>query len=312
MISFGPVPSRRLGRSLGINNIPSKHCSYSCIYCQLGSTNKTYINRKSFYNPEDIFADVQEIVKDVRKKGINIDYITFVSSGEPTIDLNLGKTIDLLKLLGYKIAVISNSSLLWIEDVRNDLKKANWVSLKVDTPNEQLWRKINQPNKLLHFSSIKNGLKEYSINQNFVTETMILNKFNSSEKHAHELAQFIARLNPKTAYLSIPVRPPANENVKKPDEKTILKIFEIFSEYLPKVELLINFEDDSFIPINDIENEILKITSVHPLKEEYLESFLNKGNTDWKIVERMIKNKILKAISYEGNNYYLRSLKTNS
>jgi len=310
MISFGPVASRRLGRSLGINNIPSKHCSYSCIYCQLGETQNTYITRNEFYNPEDIFADVQEVVKNVRKKGISIDYITFFSSGEPTLDLNLGNTIDLLKLLGYKIAVISNSSLLWIEDVRNELKKANWVSLKIDSLSEPLWRKINQPNKLLHFSSIKSGLLEYSKNKNFVTETMVLDNINSTEKHAHELAEFIAELNPMTAYLSVPVRPPADESIKKPNEKTILKIFEIFSEFISKVELLINFEDNNFIPMDDIENEILKITSVHPLREDHLESFLDKGNTDWKIVQRMIKNKILKVVTYEGYNYYLRSLKS--
>jgi len=308
MVSFGPIPSRRLGTSLGVNNIPAKHCTYSCIYCQLGKTHKTYINRKSFYYPEDIFADVQEIIKNIRKRGINIDYITIVSSGEPTIDLNLGNTIDLLKLLGYKIAVISNSSLIWIEDVRNELKKADWISLKIDTQNEQLWRKINQPNKLLHFSSIKNGLQEYSKNQNFATETMILHNINSDEKHAHELAQFIAELNPNIAYLSIPIRPPANKEVLKPDEKLILNIFEIFSKYLPKVELLINNEENCFIPIDEVENEILKITSVHPIKEEFLESFLEKGNADWKIIDKMIKNKIIKMISYEGTNYYLRKI----
>jgi len=311
MISFGPVPSRRLGRSLGINNIPAKHCSYSCIYCQLGETYKTDINREAFYSPEDIFADVQGVIKNVRKKGINIDYITFVSSGEPTIDLNLGNTIDLLKLLGYKIAVISNSSFLWIEDVRSELKKADWISLKIDTPNEKLWKKINQPNKLLNFSSIQSGLHEYSKNQNFVTESMILNKFNSDEKHAHELAQFIGELNPNIAYLSIPFRPPANINVSKPNEKLILNIFEIFSKYIPKVELLINFEENNFSSLDDIENEILNITAVHPLKEEFLESFLNKGNADWKIIDKMIENKILKMITYQGNNFYIRTINSN-
>jgi wyosine [tRNA(Phe)-imidazoG37] synthetase (radical SAM superfamily) len=206
------------------------------------------------------------------------------------------------------IAVISNSSFIWIEDVKSEFKKADWVSLKIDTADEQLWRKINQPNKLLHFSSIINGLKEYSYNKNFVTETMILNNINSSEKHAHKLAQFTAELNPNIAYISVPIRPPANDNITKPDEKTILRIFEIFSEYLPKVELLINFEENSFIPINDIEKEILRITSVHPLKEEFLESFLDKGNTDWKIIERMLNNKILKKIIYDGNYYYIRAI----
>ena len=311
MMVFGPVPSRRLGRSLGINNIPAKHCSYSCIYCQLGNSNKTYIKRKPFYNPEDIFADVQEIIKKSIKKGINIDFITFVPSGEPTFDVNLGKSIDLLKLLGYKIAIISNSSLIWIDDVRNDIKKADWVSLKVDTVDEKIWRKINQPNKMLRFSSIINGLKTYSKNRNFVTESMIVNKVNSNENHIHELAEFIAKLNPDTAYISIPVRPPANKNVKKPDEIIINKIYQIFSHSIPKVELLIDFEENSFTPISDIENDILRITSVHPLKEDFLNTYLEKANSDWHIIERMIKNKILLKIPYDGYHYYLRSIKRN-
>jgi len=311
MISYGPVPSRRLGRSLGINNIPSKHCSYSCVYCQLGKAHKTFIERKRFYSPEDIFADVQDIIKNVRKNGTSIDYITFVSSGEPTLDLNLGNAIDLLKLLGYKVAVISNSSLIWIDDVRNELKKADWISLKIDTINEQIWKKMNQPNNMLHFSSIKNGLNEYSKNQNFVTETMILNEFNSDEKHAHELAQYIAELNPETAYLSIPVRPPAYDDVLKPDEEAILKIFEIFKKYIPNVEILMNFEDNNFLPLDNIESEILNIISVHPLKEEFLESILNKGNADWKIIDKMIENKILKMITYQGNNFYIRTINSN-
>ena len=101
MIAFGPVLSRRLGRSLGINNVPAKVCSYSCVYCQVGGTTKLARERNEYYKPEDIFGDVQELVVKLKQRGEKIDYFTFVPDGEPTLDINLGGTIDLLKLLNY-------------------------------------------------------------------------------------------------------------------------------------------------------------------------------------------------------------------
>ncbi|RKZ00434.1 MAG: radical SAM protein, partial [Candidatus Hydrothermota bacterium] len=117
MIAFGPVPSRRLGRSLGVNNIPVKICTYSCVYCQIGRTLKIQVDREEFYSPDEVFGEVKEKVEDIRKKGEALDYITFVPDGEPTLDLNLGKEILLVKSLGFKVAVITNSSLIDREDV---------------------------------------------------------------------------------------------------------------------------------------------------------------------------------------------------
>ncbi|MCM8757283.1 MAG: radical SAM protein, partial [Candidatus Omnitrophica bacterium] len=90
MMIFGPVPSRRLGASLGINNLPVKHCSYSCVYCQVGPTPLTEVERRTFYSPEEIYRQVQERVKNLQEKGEKIDYLSFVPDGEPTLDLNLG------------------------------------------------------------------------------------------------------------------------------------------------------------------------------------------------------------------------------
>ena len=112
MIAFGPVPSRRLGRSLGINNIPAKVCSYSCIYCQLGRTIKISVERRAFYNPEKVFENVRRKVEEAKIRGEKIDYLTFVPDGEPTLDLNLGVEMELLKGMGIPIAVLTNSSLL--------------------------------------------------------------------------------------------------------------------------------------------------------------------------------------------------------
>ena len=135
MIAFGPVPSRRLGRSLGINNIPPKTCSYSCVYCQLGRPTKMQIERLGFYPPQRIFREVLRRVDEAWQTGEAIDYLTFVSDGEPTLDIRLGEAIDRLRPLGKKIAVISNASLLWRTDVRNDLTGADWVSAY-----HRLWR----------------------------------------------------------------------------------------------------------------------------------------------------------------------------
>ena len=120
MISFGPVPSRRLGKSLGINNIISpKVCSYSCIYCQVGETRVLSIKRESFFEPSVIFEKVEQHIKKLRKENYP-DYLTFVSNGEPTLDKNLGVSIGLLKSLEIPIAVITNASLLFDETVRNE------------------------------------------------------------------------------------------------------------------------------------------------------------------------------------------------
>jgi len=160
-IVFGPVPSRRFGKSLGINNVPvPKKCSFSCVYCQIGKTEYYQTERKKFYEPEEIKKQVKEVIESL--KGKEIDYISFVPDGEPTLDINLGKEIEILKGFGIKIAVITNSSLIWRKDVRDDLKKADCVSIKVDALSEDIWRKINRPYKSLKLNEILEGIKIFS------------------------------------------------------------------------------------------------------------------------------------------------------
>ena len=145
--SFGPVPSRRLGKSLGINNIPAKVCTYSCVYCQVGRTTAMPLDRRLFYPPEEIFRDVQGRLAKAKEASETVDYLTFVPDGEPTLDINLGKAIMLLKSLDVPVGVITNGSLLWRDDVREALGKADWVSLKIDAVQEGIWRQINRPHK---------------------------------------------------------------------------------------------------------------------------------------------------------------------
>jgi wyosine [tRNA(Phe)-imidazoG37] synthetase (radical SAM superfamily) len=143
MIAFGPVPSRRLGRSLGINNIPPKACTYSCVYCQLGRTDKMWARRRVFFALSEVVEAVAAKVREVQARGEGIDYLTFVPDGEPTLDVHLGPEIRGLRPQGHKIAVISNASLIHQADVRSELARAGWVSLKIDATDERIWRRID-------------------------------------------------------------------------------------------------------------------------------------------------------------------------
>ena len=144
-IPFGPIPSRRLGRSLGINNIPPKICTYSCIYCQVGKTYDLTKKRREFYEVEEIKNQVFKKISDSKKQKEKIDFLSFVSDGEPTLDINLGREIELLKDSKIPVAVITNASLIDQSDVREDLSKADWVSIKIDAVDEAIWKTVNCP-----------------------------------------------------------------------------------------------------------------------------------------------------------------------
>lgn len=185
---FGPVPSRRLGRSLGINNIPPKICSYSCVYCQLGRTSRLRLERRTFYEPDKIRRDVEDKAREALRLGETVDYLTFVPDGEPTLDLHLGEEIRCLRGIALKIAVITNSSLIWRPDVREDLLLADWVSLKVDSLNPDIWRKVNRPHGGLSLGRILEGISEFArvFKGELATETMLIQGLN---ERPEELAE---------------------------------------------------------------------------------------------------------------------------
>jgi wyosine [tRNA(Phe)-imidazoG37] synthetase (radical SAM superfamily) len=310
MIAFGPVPSRRLGRSLGINNIPPKVCTYSCVYCQLGRTIKMQVDRGAFYQPGEILNDVERKVKRAGAVGESIDYLTFVPDGEPTLDVHLGREIELLKPLGIKIAVITNASLIWREDVREDLMKADWVSLKVDSTREDVWRRIDRPHGTLQLASILDGMLEFAkvYRGELATETMLVEGVNDSDAHLKEVADFLARLRPAVAYLSIPTRPPAEEWVRPPSEEFINRAYQILSKRADQVEYLIGYEGNAFAFTGNAREDLLSITAVHPMREEAVSEFLARARADWPVVHRLIEEDQLVETEYGGKGFYMRKL----
>lgn len=307
-IVFGPVPSRRLGRSLGINNIPPVYCSYSCIYCQLGRNKKVSAERKSFYTPEDVLRQAEKKIVEVLKNNDTIDYISFVPDGEPTLDINLGRTIRLLKKTGIKIAVFTNSSLLSDANVRDELMEADRVSLKVDTATDTIWRRINRPHMALNLAGIQRGMVRFSIcfGGELNTETMVVKGINSDEKEFSTTAIFLKALNPETAYISIPTRPPAEQNVMQPSEETIINAYNIFSENGLKAECITGHEGDKFSHTGNIIEDILSITSVHPMREESLRTFISEAGIDWIVIEQLLQEESLAEKEFNGGKFYLR------
>ncbi|MFA5010778.1 MAG: radical SAM protein [Ignavibacteria bacterium] len=305
-IVFGPVPSRRLGRSIGINNIPSKTCSYSCIYCQIGNTNNLTTKRKEIFQPQRIFDEAAKKVKSLKIIKEHIDYLTFVSDGEPTLDINIGKSIEILKPLGINIAVITNSSLLWDKDVRRDLMKADLVSVKIDTVIPDLWHKINRPHGSLELEKLLNGVKEFAITYpgKLVTETMLLKDINDDAISLKETAKFISSINPAIPYILIPTRPPAETFVKTPDEKIINYAFQIFKDNIENVKLAISNEGTNFSFLLESEKELLSILAVHPMRYDAVDEFLKKSNMESCAINKLINKGILKKIKYQ-NNYFI-------
>lgn len=305
---FGPIPSRRLGRSLGINNIPPKVCSYSCIYCQVGVTDSMSVNRKEYYPPNEIFEAVSEKVNQLIKAGEQIDYITFVPDGEPTLDINLGKSIELLKSFGTKIAIITNASLLWRPDVNDDLKLADWVSVKIDSVYQNIWQKINRPHGKLNFERILSGIEKFAkeYDGTLVTETMLVRHVNDNLESLNKTAEYIQKIDPQKSYILVPTRPPSEKNVEIPRENSLNIAYQVFSSYLTNAEFLFSVEGVDFTYLSEVESELLSIISVHPMTREAIEDFLIKADSQWSVIENLINENKLKEVSYSGRKYYIK------
>lgn len=308
MITFGPVPSRRLGRSLGINNIPPKNCSYSCVYCQIGRTLQMLTIPQEFYSPIYVFEKVREKVKLSREKGEVIDYLTFVPDGEPTLDIHLGEEIKLVKSLGIKTAVITNASFIDKESVRKNLTEADLVSLKIDSTEENIWRKIDRPHRNLRLDTILMGVLQFSkeFKGEIFTETMLIRNLNDSVQNIEKIANFLVQVKPERSFLSIPIRPPAEKWVQLPSEECLNRSYNLFKERLNNVEYLIGYEGNEFSCTGIVEEDILSITSVHPMTTDALNHLLQRTHSDWSVISALIDKGQLSETEYKGQKFYVR------
>jgi len=271
------------------------------------------IDRRSFYPPELVFEEVKRKAWEAKEKGEKIDYLTFVPDGEPTLDANLGQEIEMLKALNIPLAILTNSSLIWREDVREDLLKLKLVSLKLDAVSENLWRRIDRPHKTLRLDKILEGMLEFrkDFDGKLVTETMLIDGITYGEEFK-KIAEFLRELKPDIAYIAVPTRPPWEKWVKPAREEVINMAFQAFAEAIgeEKVEYLIGYEGNAFAFTGNVEEDILSITAVHPMREDALRELLKKANVDWPTVEKLIEEGKLIELEYGEKRFYMRKLKS--
>lgn len=269
------------------------------------------MERLEFYSPEDLFEKARVRINQLKKAEERVDYITFVADGEPTLDKNLGREIDLLCSLGPRVAVISNASLIWMDDVKEDLYKADWVSLKVDAVDQEIWRLVDRPHGGLYIERILEGIEGFAANYKgtLATETMLIKGVNDGLECISQIADFLVGVRPNAAYILVPSRPPSEGWVKRPDMDNLKEIYAAMSEKLgPVVEMVGGDEEDSFFFTGDIVKDVLSITSVHPIREDVIARLLTDRNCDWDIIEGLLKQGVLESYNYENKRFYVKKM----
>jgi len=294
---YGPVPSRRLGISLGISPIPKKTCNYSCIYCQLGRTDKMTNTRKMFFPVDEILSEFDAVVT----QKIAFDVITIVGEGEPTLYLGLGKLIEQLQQRCDKpIAVITNGALLYDKQVREDLQKADIVLPTLDACSPDLFRRINRPHKALSFDNVLWGLQEFSktFKGQLWIEIMLVEGYNDDKKSLHDYSEVLSTLHYDKLYVNTPVRPPAESCAKAVDHEKMA----FAAQYLKGISIDLLVSQGFHSEIKDDYSAVLSIIKRHPMNQFEIEGFLSSrtcNHIEQTLID-LAKDPRTQSINYKG------------
>lgn len=300
---YGPIPSRRLGLSLGVSPIPKKFCNYSCVYCQIGPTHNLTNTRKEFFPLEDIINEFKEYIYSDK----NFDVVSIVGEGEPTLYSRLGELIISLKKLTDKpIAVISNTGLLYDENVQEELLNADIVLPSMDFFNEESFKSLHRPYGKLDFKKSYDGLVNFSkkFKGELWIEVMLIENINSSKEDLIKLKKLIKNINYSKIYINTAVRPPAESWVKPASKETINFAVDLLNGI--SIDSLSNGDFTS--EIKDDYEAIISIIKRHPMNQHELKGFLLGRKANEKEVENIfikLKNdNNIEILNYKGLHTY--------
>jgi wyosine [tRNA(Phe)-imidazoG37] synthetase (radical SAM superfamily) len=296
---FGPVPSRRLGRSLGIDLVPSKTCTYDCLYCQVGRTTQKTIERKNWVPVDEIIAELKS------KLSSKPDFITLSGSGEPTLNSGCGLLIEKIKQIAdVPVAVITNGSLLFMPDVRNDIKRADVVMPTLVAGDEETFKKINRPTPEITFDKMLGGLidfrKEYT--GKYWLEVFIIAGLNDSDQQIDKIAKCIEKIRPDKVQINTVTRPPA-ENVNAINRQ---RLEQIAKRIYKNAEVIADFKsDDKGGDFNIKSNDIIEMLKRRPCSADDIAAGLKISILEiLKHIEALIKSGKIKAVKQNGKIYY--------
>jgi len=302
---YGPVRSRRLGLSLGIDLVPFKVCDFDCIYCQVGRTTELTIERKPYVSAEEILKQVKSTIAE----GVQIDFLTFSGSGEPTLNSQLGEIIDSLKAFTrLPIAVITNGSLLFRPDVRQDLQNADVVLPTLCTAREESLKKINRMHQSLKIETIIAGQVDFrkEFKGKIWLEIMLIKGFNDGPEELEALKAAVARIRPDKIHLNTVVRPPSESFARPLSYEELLRIRAFFGA---GCELIAEFDrgqpDKEY---QDQDRSILGLVKRRPVTREDIAGGL--GLEPGKVaesLERLIDEGKILSVEHGGRIFYQAS-----
>lgn len=272
---FGPVPSRRLGQSLGIDTIPLKTCNWNCVYCQLGRTRPLNNKRRDYYPPEAILAEVQRALE-VHPPG-EIDWLTFVGSGEPLLHASAGWLIRMVKDISQlPVAVITNGSLFYQPQVRQEVAAADAVLPSLDAGSPERYRQVNRPHPEVTFERHVSGLID--LRQEYHgclwVEVMLVRGLNDSAEALREIALWLGKIQPDRVHINLPTRPPVETWVEPADDEGLLRAQAIFGE----IAEVVHPADGSYDVGGEVDilEAILAIIGRHPMRQMEIERTLDR------------------------------------
>ena len=299
---YGPVPSRRLGRSLGVDLVPYKVCSYDCIYCQLGRTKEKTIERKPYIPAGRILDQLYQKLK----QGVSADYITVAGSGEPTLNTQIGSLIhEIKKNAKIPVAVLTNGSLLGDSQVRESIMEANVVLPSLDAHDQEGFEAINRPHSEIEFETMVEGLiafrKEYS--GEIWLEVFILEGINAREADAMQFKYWIERVNPEKVHINTAVRPSAETYARQVAPEEMARFCKILGE---KAEVITPYKElERHERKADVEEDLLNLLARRPCTLDDIASGLSvHRNEILKYIEPLVKSHRIDMVKKNSGVYY--------
>lgn len=299
---FGPVPSRRLGLSLGIDLIPAKTCTYDCLYCQVGRTTCKTLETKPFVPVREVLEELEHRLEKTRP-----DTITLAGSGEPTLHSQIDKVIALIKgMTDIKVALLTNGSLLGKEEIRNRILDVDIILPTISTGFEETFRAIHRPHTDLNLSMVIEGLRNLrqTYKGRIFMEVVLLSGFNDSDKEIEGIQGAIDEISPDKIQLNTVVRPPADSRAVSLDTQGLESIKDILGE---KTEIIADVPSKQQTGEYDfLDGAVLEMIKRRPVRSVDIANILNMTLDE---VEGLIKGLIIKGYvreqEHSGEIFYV-------